>query len=152
MRPLAIAFAASEVTPFAKTGGLADVAAGLPRHLGRVGHDVRVFLPLYRRVRAGGWPLTPSAMQQGIQVAFGAKTHVFDVLTTPLPDSETPGGGPVQVYLIDCPSLYDRDDVYAADGDEHVRFALLTRELQDAAATAEQVRAPHHLVVRESSR
>ena len=39
-----------EVTPFAKTGGLADVAAALPRALQRRGHDVRIMMPLYQQV------------------------------------------------------------------------------------------------------
>ncbi len=40
-----IAFAASECTPFAKTGGLADVVGALPRELVRLGHHVSVYLP-----------------------------------------------------------------------------------------------------------
>ncbi len=46
-----IAFLASEVIPFAKTGGLADVAGALPKVLGRRGADVRVFLPFYRCIK-----------------------------------------------------------------------------------------------------
>ena len=41
---------ASEMAPFAKTGGLADVMGALPKYLHRAGHDVRVFLPLYDRI------------------------------------------------------------------------------------------------------
>lgn len=50
---LKILFVSSEVAPFAKTGGLADVAGALPRALRKMGHDVRVFLPFYRMVRKG---------------------------------------------------------------------------------------------------
>lgn len=45
-----IAFFSSEVYPFAKTGGLADVAGALPIALGNMGHEVKVFMPLYRDV------------------------------------------------------------------------------------------------------
>ncbi len=47
---LKILFAASECTPFAKTGGLADVVGSLSKELVKAGDDVRVILPLYRDV------------------------------------------------------------------------------------------------------
>ena len=48
---LRILFLSPEVVPFAKTGGLADVAGALPGALKRLGADVRLVLPLYRMVR-----------------------------------------------------------------------------------------------------
>ena len=45
-----ILFASSEVAPFIKTGGLADVAGSLPQALSAAGHEVKVILPLYEGI------------------------------------------------------------------------------------------------------
>ncbi|TMA27988.1 MAG: glycogen synthase, partial [Deltaproteobacteria bacterium] len=55
-----ILFVSSEVAPFAKTGGLGDVAAALPRHLQALGHEVLVFLPFYARVKEPVTELLPA--------------------------------------------------------------------------------------------
>lgn len=52
-----IVFAASEVYPYAKTGGLADVVGALARALVRAGHEVLVVAPWYRTLRADPPPL-----------------------------------------------------------------------------------------------
>ena len=50
MNQMKIWFAASEVAPFAKTGGLADVAGSLPKALKRLNVDIRVVMPKYRQI------------------------------------------------------------------------------------------------------
>ena len=72
-----ILFAASEVAPFIKTGGLADVAGSLPQALARLGHDVRVILPLYERI----------GEEWRSQMTFSAST------------STCPGGRPIAASL-----------------------------------------------------
>src|SRR3989338_59915 len=49
-KKLKIVSIASEVSPFSKTGGLADVARSLPKALKRLGHDVAVITPLYGQI------------------------------------------------------------------------------------------------------
>ena len=49
-----IVFASSEVAPFSKTGGLADVCGALPVDLHRAGHNVAVITPAYRQAKASG--------------------------------------------------------------------------------------------------
>ena len=52
-RRLRILFMAPEVEPFAKTGGLADVAGALPAALAGLGHDIRILMPKYRDMKTG---------------------------------------------------------------------------------------------------
>ncbi len=49
-----VVFASSEVVPFAKTGGLADVSGALPRELASLGNQVTVFMPAYACVFHSG--------------------------------------------------------------------------------------------------
>jgi len=51
-RPLKVLFAASEIVPYAKTGGLADVVGALPKALMRLGCEVAIVMPKYRAVTA----------------------------------------------------------------------------------------------------
>ncbi|MBM4359211.1 MAG: glycogen synthase GlgA [Deltaproteobacteria bacterium] len=112
-----ILFVSSEVAPFAKTGGLGDVGAALPRALRAAGHDVRIVMPCYRRVLEGNHRLR--MVIPPMTIAVGPARLSFDTLEATLPGSDVP------VYLVRCPRLYDRPNVYTQDGDEHLRFALL---------------------------
>ena len=49
-KPLSILFVSSEVLPFAKTGGLADVSGALPQVVREMGHDIRLIMPKYAAV------------------------------------------------------------------------------------------------------
>ncbi len=131
MRPLRICLAASEVAPFAKTGGLADVLAGLGRWLGKKapagpGHDVRIFLPYYKRIADSDVVTTPLPKAQAIDVRFPQRTIRFGLRTVLLPQSD------VTVYLVDCPELYMRSQIYTSDGDEALRFAMLCRAVLES--------------------
>lgn len=116
-----ICFVASEIAPFAKTGGLADVAGALPIHLAKQGHDVRLFMPLYSKIDSSEYAMTPVEFLRDIRISLGEHHFSFSVFVTKLPGSE------VDVYLINCPPLYHRPGIYTGEWDEHLRFALLCR-------------------------
>jgi starch synthase len=114
-----ILFAASEVYPLVKTGGLADVACYLPLALHDMGYDIRIVLPAYRDVLDRVQNITTISDLQvpGTEV----KTRLLQAI---LPDSD------VIVYLVDVPELYDRpgDPYHGLNGedwpDNAERFAL----------------------------
>jgi starch synthase len=119
--PLRICQIAAEVTPYAKTGGLGDVVAGLSRHLGHRGHEVMVFLPAYAHLARREETFVPVEPLHSVPVQMGSRFFTFSVATTSLPDSEVP------VYFVDCPPLYGWEGIYQGDWTDWLRFGLLTR-------------------------
>ncbi len=108
-RRLRILFMASEVEPFAQTGGLADVAGALPRALHGLGHDVRILMPKYRGVDAVAGELTPVVSR--VRVPLGDRET-----EGALYEGRTPGGVPV--YFLAQDDYYDREALYGTiDGD-----------------------------------
>jgi starch synthase len=122
-----IVFAASECTPWAKTGGLADVVSGLPRTLAKLGHKVTVFLPYYRQVAK----LAPDApvVLPSITIPFPYYNRFVRIL-----DGGHANG--VQTYFVDSPELFDREGFYGTPSgdypDNAERFGLLSRTVIEA--------------------
>jgi starch synthase len=124
-----VLFLSPEVAPFAKTGGLADVAAALPGALKMRGTDLRMVLPLYGSVRKGNFENRP--LLKNLQVPLGK-----EVLATDIRETHTEDGIPV--YLIEREDLYDRPNIYGTPRDDYhdnlerfsffARAALLTAE------------------------
>jgi starch synthase len=116
-----ILMVASEVAPFVKTGGLADVAGALPRELARRGHDVRIILPRYRAVDFEKYRMLP--LMRRIQVDWGGETIAGEVLRHSGPASEG-----IPVYFVHQNFLYDREGIYGtkerAYEDNDRRFAF----------------------------
>lgn len=119
---------ASEAVPFAKTGGLGDVAGALPRALARQGHQVSVFLPCYRRVWAAGIEIASTGIT--LQIPMGARPVEATIYESRLPGSD------VRVYLIDQPRYFNREGLYGSDGkdyeDNGERFIFFDRAVLEA--------------------
>ena len=107
--------------PYAKTGGLADVAGALLRNLRLAGHDVRGFMPLYPVVRARHPVLRPLAGLEQIPISIGSSEYAFSICTANFPGTDIP------MYFVECPTMFDRPVLYTTDPDEHRRFLLFTR-------------------------
>jgi starch synthase len=119
----------SEVTPFAKTGGLADVAGALPAALTALGHDVRILLPKYRGAEAHA--VDTRVVTPSLQVPLGERVSEGALI-----EGRTPSGIPV--YLLEHDRYYDRDGLYGtADGDywdNCERFVFFCRAALEALA------------------
>ncbi len=100
-------FAASEVTGFAKTGGLADVSASLPRALSERGVDCAVIMPLYRSARRAA--VAPEPTGKTLTVTMGNKVVRGALWRSSLPPVNAKGR-PVPVYLVEQTEYFERDD------------------------------------------
>ncbi len=117
-----ILFAASEMVPFSKTGGLADVAGALTRALGKLGHEVRAIVPFYHATKQKGFDIR-------------ATDHTFSV---PISDREEYGeifqadlDNDVKVYFVGKAAYYERDQLYGTSkgdyADNAERFIFFSK-------------------------
>lgn len=113
--------ASSELAPFAKTGGLADVSAALSRYLHAAGHDVRVLIPEYRRITDGDYDIRKVERLQDLVVEIGPWSISYSVDSVAVPGSD------MRIFLLRCPELYGRETIYTNDADEHLRYLMLSR-------------------------
>ncbi len=122
-----IVFAASECKPWARTGGLAEVAGSLPPVIARNGHRVTIFVPYYRSV-AREHPDLPVVLPS-VTIPFLNYQRFVRVLNGDMHDG-------VQVYFVDCPEMFDRESFYATPGGDYAdnweRFALFSRGVIEA--------------------
>ncbi|HEX8144141.1 MAG TPA: glycogen synthase GlgA [Pyrinomonadaceae bacterium] len=119
---LRVLFVASECTPYAKTGGLGDVVAALPKALRRLGHDARIVLPLYSSIDRAKFGITFEGtscvhMGQGEENWVGVHSGALD--------------GEVPVWFIEYERFFGRPGIYDFAGREYpdnaFRFALLSK-------------------------
>jgi starch synthase len=105
-----VAFVTAEAFPYAKLGEMADVAYSLPKHLSSLGMEVSLFLPKYRRPEIDSLPM--ERITSNLPVFLGdrtAKTSVFK--------GEQ---GKYDVYFIDNPKYFWRDQIYGTGTREYL--------------------------------
>lgn len=130
---LNILFCASEMSPFAKTGGLADVAAALPKHLVRLGHRVIVVLPRYY--------IIDRAKLQFVKGNIGVDMGALGTLWAGAFKTEWKG---VEVYFIDYERYFGRVNLYTdengfAYSDNDQRFIFFAKAALELARSIDFV-------------
>ncbi|VAV84628.1 Glycogen synthase, ADP-glucose transglucosylase [hydrothermal vent metagenome] len=130
---LNVVIAASEILPFAKTGGLADVIGALPGALRGEGVETTLFMPLYREVREGGntsgagsGNIKPTGIT--INVPIGKRVVVAELYKDSL--------GAATIYFLRCDEYFDRSFLYGTQEgayfDNLERFTLFSRGVIEA--------------------
>jgi starch synthase len=136
-----ILFVTTELAPFVKVGGLADVSAALPKTLKALGHKVTIVMPRFPAFEEAGLllarRLTPLALE------LGGKKHEVTVY-----DGRLPSG--VDLVLLDAPGLFDRAGVYGDRNEDYpdnaMRFAVLSRAVAEIVKQRAESGSPPDLV------
>ena len=115
--PLKILVVAAEVAPFAKVGGLADVAGALPKALRALGHDVRVVMPRYGSIDIQRYGLR--TVLKGLPVPLAHQPAPADVLEGKIGDD-------VPIYFIENQQFFGREGMYGF-WDDDARFIYFSR-------------------------
>lgn len=120
--PLKILLLAAEVVPFAKTGGLADVAGALPKALKELGHDVRVAMPRYGFIDQEKFKL--NEVLNELTVPMNGQTEKASIFEGKI-------NGEVPVYFVNNSKYYDREGIYMYhdDADRFVFFCRAAMEM-----------------------
>jgi starch synthase len=120
--PLKVLLLAAEVVPFAKTGGMADVAGSLPKAIRVQGHDVRVAMPRYGRVDPALfelWEVVPP-FDVPMNHAVERASIVQATIASDIP-----------VYMVESARYFDREGLYMYPDDAE-RFIFFCRAALEA--------------------
>ena len=129
-----ILLVSSEAVPYAKTGGLADVAGAVPKSLRTLGHHVALILPYYRQTRERfGAHVADSGLR--LPIELGGETPIAAVHRTTLPHSDVP------VFLVGHPGFFDREQLYGTAAgdypDNAERFIFFAKAVIEAVKALE---------------
>lgn len=118
--------ASSEIVPFAKTGGLADVTGALPKALRKIGVEADCILPLYRGIDREKHPMGQSGPPVRVPLGHRVETGSVD---------EADAGGGVRAFLVRGDRYFDREFFYGTRDGDYVdnceRFTFFCRGVME---------------------
>lgn len=121
-----VLLASSEIWPFAKTGGLADVAGALPKALAKLGIEVRVIMPKYKGIEERGFPIVYKNYRVSCPIS---QSNVSGEII----ESQYDG---ITVYLVEKDEYYYRDFLYATQDGDYLdnaeRFVFFSKSILEA--------------------
>jgi starch synthase len=136
-----ILFVTTELAPYVKVGGLADVSAALPKTLKMLGHKVTIVMPRNPAFEAAG--LLVARRLTPLRLELGDKTWEVTVLDGRLSSQ-------VDLVLLDVPGLFDRAGAYGERGEDYpdnaIRFAILSRAAAELARQRAEAGSPFDAV------
>ena len=131
-KKLKILFVTSEVVPFIKTGGLADVSSALPQKLQELGHQVRIVVPKYGAIDERKYKIHEVVRLKDLTTQIGDKEVTFSLRSSFLVGAKAR----VQIYFLDNdeyfgsrPSLYSNPLTGKNFDDNDERFILLAKSV-----------------------
>ncbi|HEY4613811.1 MAG TPA: glycogen synthase GlgA [Bacteroidota bacterium] len=107
-KPYNILFASSEVDPFAKTGGLADVCSTLPKAIKELGHEIRIMMPRYRFISERKFRLHDIIRLKEIPIPVGDDHQTANVKSSFITNLKDK----IQVYFLDNENYFAREGLY----------------------------------------
>ncbi len=130
-----ILYLASEISPFARSGGLADVTGALPKALKGLNHEIRIMMPKYKFINERKYVLREVIRLRDIDVTLNGRTEKANVKSAFLPDSK------VQVYFVEVADFFDHPGLYHDPitneeyDDNYLRFAFFAKAAMETLKT-----------------
>lgn len=136
-----ILFATTELAPYVKVGGLADVSAALPKTLKMLGHKITLVMPRFPAFEEAG--LLLARRLTPLKLELGEKTWDVTIFDGRLSSH-------VDLVLLDAPNLFDRSGVYGERGEDYpdnaTRFAVFSRAVAELARQRSEAKQPFDVV------
>lgn len=130
-----ILYLASEISPFARSGSLADVTGALPKALKTLNHEIRIMMPKYKFINERKYVLREVIRLRDIDVTLNERTEKANVKSAFLPDSK------VQVYFVEVADFFSHPGLYHDPisneeyEDNYLRFAYFAKAAMETLKT-----------------